>query len=123
MRLVLEAVVAELDEAGHFKSRLFDYGGLVIRLTGTEIDGVQFKLEDLGTTIDLVMESGEDVELSANINTNYPAPPHSPVKQISFSHPVAKFTANTLNKFLRRVNKNFPGTALLIRDVKGLSYD
>ena len=123
MKLTLEAVVVKLDEAGHVKGRLIDFSGLVMRLTGTEIDGVQFRLEDTGTSIELVMEAGKGRRLSRDISTNYPAPPNSPVKQIAFKSPEARFTANVLNKLMRRANKDFPENALLIRDVKGLLND
>jgi hypothetical protein len=120
MKLILEAVIVKLDEAGHVKGRLIDFTGLVMRMTGAEIDGVHFRMEDQGTGVELILEAGPEIRLSKDINTNYPAPPNSPAKQISFKYPEARFTANVLNKFLRRVNKDFPENAVLIRDVRGL---
>jgi len=123
MKLILEAVVVDLDDAGNIKSRLYDFSGLVLRLTGTEIDGVKFKLNDNGPSIKLIMDAGEGKSLSEEINTNFPAPANSPVKQITYKIPEARFTANTLNKLMRRVYKDFPDKALLIRNVVSLLYD
>ena len=123
MQLFLEAVVVDLDEEGHVKGRNYDFSGLVMRLTGLEFDGVHFRLDDNGTSIDCVMEAEGGIILSDEINTNYPAPPNSPVKQISYKDPNARLTSNVLNKFMRRVNKEFPGHAILIRQVKGIQYD
>jgi len=120
MKLILEAVVVELEEGGLIKSRVFDYSDIAVRLTGIEIDGVHFRVEDTGVSILIQMEGNN---LSDEIKPNYPAPPHSPVMQVAFKEPEARFTANTLNKLLRRANKAFPGKALLIRDVKGFDYD
>ena len=115
MQLVLEAVVVDVDDAGHIKSRLPDVSGMALRLDGTEIDGIGFSLKEDDDRIEICMR-GEG--LSEEITSNYPARPHTPVMQIGFRDPAARLTANTLNKLIRRANKLFPGKALLIRDVK-----
>jgi hypothetical protein len=122
MKLFLEAVGVELDRFGNIKDRLFDCQDIALKLDGMEIDGIRFKVKDIGATVTIEMDGGEDIELSEEIKTNYPAPPRSPVMQIGFKSPDARFTANTLNKLLRMANKLFPNKVLLIRTVKGL-YD
>ena len=123
MDLVLEAVAAELDSTDHIVSRLHEHSKLAemaLRLDGTEIDGASFSMEAAGDAITIIMK-GENV--SDAIKANYPALSRSPVMQISFKSPEARFTANTLNKLMRHANKQFPGRALLIREVKSLSYE
>lgn len=117
MKLILEAVIVELDGVGHIKARLQDCEEAALRLDGTEVDGVRFSFSGNGDSMEMVME-GEG--LSEDINTNYPAPPHSPVMQIAFKSPDAKFTANTLNKLMRKANKALKDRALLVRQVKGI---
>jgi hypothetical protein len=119
MKLVLEAIAVELDSAGQIKARLYDCQDMALKLNGIDIDGVFFSMKDTGTSMEIKMEGKN---LSAEIKPNYPAPPRSPVMQIGFKEPDAKFTANTLNKLLRMANKLFPGKVLLIRDVKRLVY-
>jgi 2,3-bisphosphoglycerate-independent phosphoglycerate mutase len=118
MKLILEAVVVELGSAGGIKSRVPDCSDVALRLDGTEIGGVRFGMLDTGDRIEIEME-GEN--LSEEIVPNYPAPSNSPVMQITFKSPEARFTANTLNKLLRRASKTFKDKALLIRSVKGIS--
>ncbi len=120
MKLILEAVAVELDHSGHIKSRLSDCSDISLKLDGAEIDGASFSFSDKGDKMQITMTTGEGIELSDEIKTNYPAPPHSAVMQISFKEPAARFTANTLNKLMRRVNKEFPNKAILIREVRNL---
>jgi len=118
MKLVLEGVAVELDSSGNLSSRISECSGIATQLDGMEIDGVHFTMHDKGNVIEIIMK-GEG--LSDKITNNYPAPLYSPIKQIAFKSPDARFTANTLNKLMRWVNKELKNRALLIRDVKRLS--
>ena len=120
MELTLECVAVELDAAGYVKARLNDCSGMAARLDGAEIDGVRFMVSESGNREDAMEIVMQGPDLSDAIRANYPAPPRSPVSQVAFKSPDARFTANTLNKLMRRVNKEFPRKALLVRDVKGL---
>jgi 2,3-bisphosphoglycerate-independent phosphoglycerate mutase len=121
MKLILEGVAVELDAEGHVRSRLNDCAGVALRLDGAEMDGVKFSVSVSGSgknSMEIVME-GEG--LSDEIRPNYPVQAHSPARQVSFKSQEARFTANTLNKLMRRTNKEMKGTALLIRDVRELA--
>lgn len=118
MKLILEGVAVELDPAGNLWGRISECGGIAAQLNGTEIDGVQFGIHERGDSMEITM-SGEN--LSDKIVINYPAPLRSPVTQIGFKVPKARFTANTLNKFMRKANKSLKDKTILIRGVKELS--
>ena len=115
MKLVLEAVVMELDHSGNAQPGFRECSEIVQRVNGTEIDGITIISEKNGNLVDVVME-GEG--LSDGIRPNYPRIPLKPVMQIGFKIHEARFTASVLNRFMRRVNKMFPGRTIVIRDVK-----
>jgi hypothetical protein len=117
MRLVLEAVIMELDPNGNLRTGFRECSEICESMDGTEIDGFSFGFSKNGNFIDLVM-TGDS--LSDEIRPNYPKLPLSPLMQISFRKQEAKLTANTLNKLMRRVNKEFPGKSIVIREVKSI---
>jgi len=114
----LNAVVMDMDVSGNTKTGFSDPVLVCESMDGTEIDGARFLFQQNGNLIDIVMEGDN---LSEDINPNYPRRPLSPVSQISFRSAEGRQTANTLNKLIRRTMKEFPGKALLIRDVKELN--
>ncbi|RLI98638.1 MAG: hypothetical protein DRO99_00155 [Candidatus Aenigmatarchaeota archaeon] len=116
MKLLLEGVVMELED-GQAKSRLSDVSDVATKLDGSEIDGTRFSVSEDGNRLMITMEGDE---LSADIKANYPAPRNAPIMQIAFKSPEARFTANTINKLIRRANKEFNDKALLIRDITEL---
>ena len=116
MKLVLEGVVVEVDRLGHIRDRVDGCSHIAAKLDDTEIDGISFDMSEKGNSIIIAM-SGEG--LSEEIVTNYPAPLLSPVTQITHKTQDARFTAQVLNKLMRKANKMFPDKALMIRDVKG----
>jgi len=109
--------VLELDGSGNTRTGFGDCSDICESMDGTEIDGVSFLFSQSGNLIEITMESDS---LSEGIKPNYPKRPLSPVSQVSFKSPEAKFTANTLNKLIRRIIKEFPSRAIFIRDVKEL---
>jgi 2,3-bisphosphoglycerate-independent phosphoglycerate mutase len=118
MELVLEAVAVRLDHSGHIKARIDDCSEIALRMDGTEIDGIHFNVEDSGNAIEIIMKGDN---LSDEIKTNYPAPTNSPISQVSFKSAEAKFTANTLNKFMYKAKKALKDRVVMIRSVKGTS--
>ena len=118
MKLVLEAVAVELDTTGHIKSRIRDCSDIAMRMDGTEIDGVSFSFKPAGDIMEMCMEGPM---LSEQIKPNYPAQHRSPVMQVGFKSPEGRFTANTINKLIRKANKVLGYKTIMLRNVKGLS--
>jgi 2,3-bisphosphoglycerate-independent phosphoglycerate mutase len=129
MKLLLKACFASIGNDGNLRGRdLEDQDSLYLAevLDGIEIDGIRF-LVSWGPGLEIRMEG----ELSEEIRPNYIEKVFLPVPQISFKDPEARFTANVLNKFLRRANKalgqepcnrgkNLPANMVLIKDVEAL---
>jgi 2,3-bisphosphoglycerate-independent phosphoglycerate mutase len=113
MKLILEASVWDLDSARPDSGTTEE---IARRLDGAEIDGARFVFSTEAGKLLITMEGKS---LSDRITANQPKR-QGPVEQIGFKIPGARFTANTLNKLLRRANKEFPGKALIISDVKEL---
>ena len=114
-KILLEAVLVEIDSLGHIIKRLTDYEDAALKLDGSEIDCVTFSFRVVQDKLIIDMQ-GEN--LSDEIRPNWPAPTLSPVMQITFRSPEGRFTANTINKLMRRANKVLKNKAILIRDVK-----
>ena len=114
MKLTLDAVVMELSGSGNLMTGFRDADDVCGSMDGIEIDGIRFGFREDGNRIELTLEGDG---LSEDIRPNYPKMPLSPLKQVSFKSPGARLTANALNKLMRRVNKEFPGRTIVIRDV------
>ena len=117
MKLVLEAVVMELSGNGNLMTGYRDASDVCESMDGTEIDGIRFSFGPEGSKVRLTLEGGE---LSGDIQPNYPKVPLTPLRQVSFKSQDARLTANALNKLMRRVNKEFPGRTIVIRDVTSI---
>ncbi len=105
MKILLKACFACIGPGGNLKGRDLqdrDSPYLAEVLNGIEIDGVRFTASWKPEALEIIME-GE--ELSQEIKPNYIERLFLPVPQILFKNPEARFTANVLNKFLRRANK------------------
>ena len=104
MKILLKACFACISPGGNIRAKDLkgeDSPYLAEVLDGIEIDGVRF-LVFWKEELEIVMD-GED--LSQEIKPNYIERLFLPVPQIVFKNPEARFTANVLNKFLRRANK------------------
>jgi 2,3-bisphosphoglycerate-independent phosphoglycerate mutase len=129
MEMVLKACFGSIDSSGALRAKnIFDPDSAYLAETidGLEIDGIRFSASLAGSELVIKME-GEN--LSDEIKGNYIEKPGLPVAQILFTHLKARFTANTLNKFLRRANKilsgepvnrekQLPANIVLIRDAE-----
>lgn len=105
MKILLKACFASIGLDGNIRARDLkndDCPYLAEVLDGIEIDGVAFHASWRDGELEIVME-GE--ELSQEIKPNYLEKIFLPVHQIVFKQQEARFTANALNKFIRRVNK------------------
>ena len=105
MKILLKACFACIGPGGNLKGKDLqdrDSQYLAEVLDGIEIDGVRFTASWKPEALEIEME-GE--ELSEGIKPNYIERLFLPVPQILFRDPEARFTANVLNKFLRRANK------------------
>jgi 2,3-bisphosphoglycerate-independent phosphoglycerate mutase len=113
MKLVLEASVLSLESFGPAA----DAAEVAQKLDGTEIDGSRFSFS-AAECLRITMEAPV---LSDDITTNQPRRPAMSICQVGFKKPEARYTANTLNKLMRRANKEFPGRTLVITEVKELT--
>ena len=105
MKMLLKACFACIGPGGNLKGKDLqdrDSQYLAEALDGIEIDGVRFTASWKPEALEIEMV-GE--ELSEEIKPNYIERLFFPVSQIVFKNPEARFTANVLNKFLRRANK------------------
>jgi len=105
MKILLKACFACIGPEGNLRGKDLqdrDSQYLAEVLDGIEIDGVRFTAFWKPGVLEIEME-GE--ELSEEIKPNYIERLFLPVPQILFRDPEARFTANVLNKFLRRANK------------------
>jgi 2,3-bisphosphoglycerate-independent phosphoglycerate mutase len=129
MEILLKACFACIGPGGNLKGKDLqdrDSPYLAETLDRTEIDGVRFLVSWQGESLKIVMEGDG---LSPEIKPNHIERLFFPVPQITFRDPGARFTANVLNKFLRRANKilgqepcnrgkPLPPNMVLIRDVE-----
>lgn len=105
MKILLKACFASIGPDGNIRARDLEYEDspyLAEVLNGIEIDGVRFSSSWQGDFLEIIMEGGD---LSPGIKPNCLEKLYLPVPQILFKEPEARFTANVLNKFLRRANK------------------
>lgn len=127
--IVLKACFASIGPEGQLKGKDLqdkDCPYLAEVLDGVEIDGVKFKVSWDSNAPKIALIGGE---LSQEIRPNYIEKIFQSVPQIVFKDPEARFTANVLNKFLRKANKvlsrepcnrgkALPVNMILIKDVE-----
>ncbi len=104
-RIKLLGKFAKIDQRGNLIVTEYDedFDLLTEILDGMEIDGILFEVKHIGYGEVEIIISGDN--LSDKITANYTDKQGNPIFQIGAKKPEAKFTANTLNKFIRKCNK------------------
>lgn len=118
MILKLDCVFAETDSYGKIKKEVKD-SFLTEQIDGMEMEGVSFSAKTMEGGVEVLMDGDN---LSEEIKPNYSGKPGGVVLQVGFKKDSGRKTANTLNMFLRRVNKilikNGQAHTLLVKAVE-----
>jgi 2,3-bisphosphoglycerate-independent phosphoglycerate mutase len=103
-----------------------DFDFLAEILDGIEIDGILFEVKHTGSGEVEITMSGKN--LSDKITPNYTDKQGVPLYQIRAKKPEAKFTANVLDKFIRKCNKiltkgNHKFNVIMIKEAELIESD